>query len=104
MELGFASKKLRQVCEQQARARRLLGDEPAAALHRRLADLEAVDAITELPWLPITFGTDGEAAVEFHPGYSLTVVAIRGASAVSKNRVVDWTIVDRIKLMEIVEP
>lgn len=71
---------------------------------RRLADLEAVDAVTELPWLPITYGRDGDASIEFHPGYSLNLVAIRGASSMTKNRKVDWTIVDRIKLVEIIKP
>lgn len=47
----------------------MLGEEAAAGLRRRLADLEAVDAITELPWLPITYGHDGEASIEFHSGY-----------------------------------
>lgn len=104
MELGFATKKLRQICQQEASARTMLGDEAAAGLRRRLADLEAVDAITELPWLPITYGYDGEASIEFHPGYSLNVVAIRGASRMVENLETDWTTVDRIKLVDIFKP
>lgn len=82
----------------------MLGDEAAAGLRRRLADLEAVDAITELPWLPITYGYDGEASIEFHSGYSLNVVAIRGAPRMVENLETDWTTVDRIKLVDIVKP
>jgi methionine aminopeptidase len=104
LELGFATKKLRQICQQEASARKMLGDEAAAGLRRRLADLEAVDAITELPWLPITYGYDGEASIEFHSGYSLNVVAIRGAPRMVENLETDWTTVDRIKLVDIVKP
>ncbi len=82
----------------------MLGDEAAAGLRRRLADLEAVDAITELPWLPITYGYDGEASIEFHSGYSLNVVAIRGAPRMVENLETDWTTVDRIKLVDIIKP
>jgi hypothetical protein len=82
----------------------MLGDDAAAGLRRRLADLEAVDAITELPWLPVTYGYDGEASIEFHPGYSLNVVAIRGASRMVENLETDWTTVDRIKLVDIIKP
>jgi hypothetical protein len=104
LELGFATKKLRQICQQEASARKMLGDEAAAGLRRRLADLEAVDAITELPWLPITYGYDGEASIEFHSGYSLNVVAIRGAPRMVENLETDWTTVDRIKLVDIIKP
>jgi hypothetical protein len=81
-----------------------LGDEVAAALLRSLADLEAVDAITELPWLPVVIGTEGEASIEFYPGYSLNVVAVRGVVPASWNQDVDWTVVDRVKLVGIIQP
>ena len=102
MELGFATKGLRRICEQEGWARRELGDEAAAALKRRLADLESAEVLTELPWLPIVFGADGDASIEFHPGYCLNIVAIRGASPMDGNQETDWTTVDRIKLMGIV--
>jgi len=104
LELGFATKGLRRICEQDAWARRELGPDAARALQRRLADLEAVDAITELPWLTVEFGADGDAAIEFHPGYWLTILAIRGGADMDHNWAVDWSTVDRIKLMDIRQP
>ena len=101
MELGFATKGLRRTCEQGAWARRELGQDAAGALQRRLADLEAAEAITELPWLTVEFGGQGDAAIEFHPGYWLTITAIRGGADVKHNQSIDWSTVDRIKLMEI---
>jgi hypothetical protein len=104
LELGFATKGLRRTCEQTAWARKELGPLAASALQRRLADLEAVDAITELPWMTVEFGADDDAAIEFHPGYWLTILAIRGGTDMNQNQSVDWSTVDRIKLMEIRQP
>lgn len=101
MEFGFATKGLRRTCEQSAWARKELGPDAAGALQRRLADLEAVDAVTELPWLTVEFGAHEGAAIEFHPGYWLTIMAIRGAADMDENQSVDWSTVDRIKLMDI---
>jgi hypothetical protein len=104
LELGFATKGLRRTCEQGAWARKELGPDAASALQRRLADLEAVDAITALPWMTVEFGAHDDAAIEFHPGYWLTIIAIRGAANMDQNQSVNWSTVDRIKLMDIRQP
>jgi hypothetical protein len=103
LELGFATKSLRRTCEQDAWSRRELGADAAAGLQRRIADLEAADAVTELPWLNVEFGANDDAAIEFHPGYWLTIVAVREPADVKKNPNVDWTTVDRIKLISILQ-
>lgn len=75
------------------------------SLQRRLADLEACENLAELPpWVSVDFGESDDAAIEFHPGYWLHIVAIRGALPMDGNQKVDWTIVDRIKLMGIQKP
>jgi hypothetical protein len=104
LELGFATKGLRRTCEQAAWALKELGPDAASALQRRLADLEAVDALTELPWLAVEFGVYDDAAIEFHPGYWLTIMAIRRAGDMKENQSIDWSTVDRIKLMDIRHP
>lgn len=104
LEFGFATKGLRRTCEQAAWARRELGPDAASALQRRLADLEAMDAITEAPWMTVEFGTNDDAAIEFHPGYWLTILAIRGAGELDQTQPIDWSMVDRIKLMDIRQP
>jgi hypothetical protein len=104
LELGFATKGLRRTCEQDAWARRELGEEVATALQRRLADLEAAETITELPWLNIDAGAYRDAAIEFYPGYWLLILAIGGAANMDRTQKVDWTTVDRIKLTGIRRP
>jgi hypothetical protein len=104
LELGFETKGLRRMCENDASARTQLGDEAAAAFQRRLADIEAADVITELPWLNIEYGVNADAAIEFHPGYWLIIMAIPGALPMDGNQNLDWTTVDRIKLMGIQLP
>jgi toxin HigB-1 len=104
LEFGFKTKSLRRLCEQEACANRELGERAAAALRRRLADLEAVNALTELPWLAVAFSPGGEASIEFYPGYYLNVVAIRGGSPMPKNRELDWSTVDRLKVLGVTQP
>ncbi len=48
MELAFASKALRSICEDQDRAAEFLGQVAAEHLHARLADLRAADTISDL--------------------------------------------------------
>jgi hypothetical protein len=99
LEIGFETKTLRRLCEQQAHARRELGDDPAAALLGRLADLEAADSVVDLPWLSVVFGTHGEASIEFFPGYHLNVLAISGVSRMKKISDTDWSTVDRLRIL-----
>ena len=49
MELAFNSRKLRDLCEREHIAIQTLGMEAAAALKRRLADLQAASCAFELP-------------------------------------------------------
>ena len=48
MELAFATKSLRQLCENEARAKRDLGETVAERLKRRLADLRAAECVKDL--------------------------------------------------------
>lgn len=81
------------------KARKTIGDEPAAALHACLADLEAADSLCDLTWVAIEFGPDS-ARVPFHPGYNL-IVTSNGAKAPVRDEGVDWTKVDRLLLMKL---
>src|ERR1700732_5499632 len=48
MELAFASRSLRSMCEEEGQAAESLGSVVAADLHARLADLRAADTIAAL--------------------------------------------------------
>ena len=104
MEFSFKTKALRRLCEQEAVAKSALGDRAAAALQRRLADIEAVDALTELPWLNAELGDEGQGSIEFYPGYRLEVLALFGGPPVTKNPKTDWSVVDRVKIIGITRP
>jgi hypothetical protein len=104
LEFGFETKTLRRLCEQEAHARRELGEDPAAALLRRLADLEAADSLKDLPWFPVVFGANGEASIEFFPGYHLNVLATSGGSKMQKIPDTDWSTVDRLKILGVTKP
>jgi hypothetical protein len=105
LDLAFATKGLRQICEQDARARRDLGVSAAGSLRKRLLDIEAMDALVpELPWLPTMVRSDKIAAVEFHPGFHLVVTPNHGELPLDGDGRVDWTRVERIKLIGIETP
>src|SRR5258708_22364381 len=48
VEIAFANKSLRQLCESERRARRSLGPRVAEKLKRRLADLRAANCVKDL--------------------------------------------------------
>jgi toxin HigB-1 len=47
-EIRFKDRKLRELCEKQAVARKKLGEACAHKLRKRLADLEAAETVTDL--------------------------------------------------------
>jgi hypothetical protein len=96
LDLAFADKALRYICESQVRARKELGDEVAAQLHSRLADIEAIDAITELTWVPMTLGPT-TVDIEFYPGFRL-IAAANEVNPPLHGNTVDWTKVERLLL------
>lgn len=105
MDLAFATKGLRQICERESKARSELGPDPAESLHKRLADIEALDALLpELPWLPVMLRTDKTVAIEFHPGYRLLAVANHGENPLNADGKIDWKLVERIKVIGIEKP
>lgn len=99
MDLAFGDRALRYICESEARARKALGAGAAADLHARLSDLEAVDAVTEIDWVPVT--VDGTTVCfEFHPGFRLFAEA-NEAKIPFLDGTVDWSRVGRLLLKKI---
>lgn len=99
MDLAFGDKALRYICESEARARKVLGAAAAADLHARLADLEAIDAVTEMDWVPAA--TEGANIwIEFHPGFRLLAEA-NEAKPPLLGGAVDWSRVGRLLLRKI---
>lgn len=99
LDLAFGDKKLRYVCESSARARKALGSLAAADLHARLADLEAIDAVTEMYWVPVRF-CGVSVGIEFHPGFRLVAEANELRAPLVGGEV-DWDRVGRLILLRI---
>lgn len=103
MEFAFASKDLREICEDDSMARKEFGDEVSRILVNRLADLRAASSITGLPaGYPCT--VQGEEAVfELCQGYQLVITANHPDNPVTDSGDVDWSRVHRIKVIKIAD-
>lgn len=104
MQIAFAEKSLRQVCESETKATRLLGSERAQGLMRRLSDLRAASNITDLVVgsprelagpCPRPFAVDlcNELAIIFSANHSTNPILESGC--------IDWSRVSRVKILRI---
>lgn len=103
LELAFAKKSLRTICEDEIRAERVLGDELAFALRRRLADMQAAsnvrDLVTGRP-RELGSGRAGHIAVDLCPGYRL-VFCVNHSAVPMQAGSIDWSKVKRIRIIGI---
>lgn len=108
MEIAFASKKLRELCNDENRAFDELGPELASLLHSMLADLDAADRAHELfflPWVSTIIAEDGNDIIlvrlddtnVMHCEPHMQGKKVIRAEAGDTN----WTKVSRIKILEI---
>lgn len=102
MELAFAARDLRRLCESAPTAQRTLGPEVAAALKARVADLWAAETVNDLPFAP-------RAELNTQPATMLLALVdgfhIRFRSNHHQHRTVDgapdWSTVRRIQITAI---
>lgn len=94
MEIRFKSKKLRETCEKQAIARKLLGDTNARKLTTRLADLEAATRVTDLiagnPH-PLSGDRHGQFAMNLAGGWRLVFEPANDPIPRKEDASVDWS-------------
>ena len=96
LELRFANKKLREVCERQAIARRQLGDVSAHKLRTRLADLDAADHVSDLvAGRPHALAGKrlGQYAVDLAGGARLVFAPANDPVPRRPDRSIDWSVV-----------
>jgi len=102
LEIAFADKRLRLLCENQGRAERVLGREPADSLRRRLADIRAVATVSELiDDLGIGRAEQDECVFEIGGGLTVRFNANNRQVPSTKPGGIDWTRVSRIKIVQI---
>lgn len=94
MEIGFKDKKLRELCEKQAVARKKLGDACAHKLHGRLGDLEAAEKVTDLvagnPH-PLKHDRAGQFALDLAGGYRLVFAPANDPTPRKPDTSIDWS-------------
>jgi toxin HigB-1 len=104
MQLAFATKSLRQLCENGARAKRDLGLQMAEQLRGRLADLRAAMSVKDLV-VGRPREVDGmpksHIAVDLYEGYHIVSCANHNSIPILESGDVDWSKVTRIKILRI---
>jgi hypothetical protein len=98
--LAFASKSLRDICEDEEQSLRRFGKRVTESLKHRLADLEAAGSPTDLvAGQPHPQNPTGNYIVRLANGFCLEFVANHIKNPVTKNGDTDWKKVNRIKII-----
>jgi hypothetical protein len=105
LEFTFLNREIRRLCEQDTAASARFGPEVAAALRKRLADLEAASH----PWEPPVGNVrlDGSFAdgrvclVDLDDGWALRFRVGHAEPPLSPEGTVDWHSVSRIQIMDV---
>jgi proteic killer suppression protein len=104
LELAFAKKSLRQLCENEASAEREFGARVAAKLASRLADLHAALCVKDLvagkPY-ELDGSLHGHMAVNLGDGYRMVFCANHNSNRARESHGLDWSKVMRVKIIEI---
>ena len=101
--MAFSTKSLRLLCENQHRAKKILGESKAEKLKHRLADLNSVATAVELvAGNPRESATNPSGmALDLCDGASMTFEANHRTPPLKENGGINWAKVSRIKIVEI---
>lgn len=107
VELTFATTRLQRLFESQRELRRMHGDRCAKKLMTRIADLRAAATLAEFRHLPgrcheLDGDRHGQLALELEGGKRL-VFTPTGGDIHRTDRGLDWTLVEAVCLLEIVD-
>ena len=103
MELAFASRRLRAMCEDLEVARRELGAPVAAQLKARIADLRAADNVGDLVLgvVPVASDATVGVTVDLSQGYRMVITSNHGTTPSDESGDVDWQRVRRVEVVAI---
>jgi len=100
--LAFASKTLRELCEDEEQAERRFGKKVTGSLKHRLADLEAAPAATDLiAGRPELQNPTRNYSLRLADGFCLEFAANHLKNPLNKHGNVDWKKVSRIQIVRI---
>jgi plasmid maintenance system killer protein len=100
LQLSFAKKSLRHICENSTEANRKLGADIAKEFRRRLADLRAATSVEDLlVGAPREF--EDKIAIEVGASFQITFCANHNIVPRLESGAIDWSKVSRIKILTI---
>jgi hypothetical protein len=100
LELAFETKALRDICESEAIAKRMLGVKVADALRRRLSDFRSIDSFDELPFAKPKKNSN-IAKFDLPDDWQLVVTGGHGDNPKLASGKTDWSKVTRLKVTRI---
>jgi toxin HigB-1 len=102
VELAFAKKSLRQLCESETKAIRDLGVKVAGLLKRRLADLRAATSVKDLvAGRPRGRESGREISIDLCQGVCIVLCANHNNIPKLETGDTDWSRVTRVKILRI---
>jgi hypothetical protein len=104
LEIAFQTRELRATCESPTRAKRELGESASKSLRRVLADMNAVEAVTELfeIGLEIENYTQGQGTLRFQLSEALSLYCnVNQQNVPTIGEKIDWARVTRLKVVRI---
>jgi proteic killer suppression protein len=101
LELSFANKPLRQLCESSVNANRKLGVDTANELRRRVADLRAATSVQDLIMGAPREAPVGQIALDVGPCFQITFCANHNIVPKAESGAIDWSKVSRVKILAI---
>ena len=102
MDIVFANRKLKKLCERPREAARILGPDSAKKLQSRLADLQAAAQLGEIPAghpHPLSGSRMGEFAVRLARGHRLVFEANDDPTPNTTDGTTDWKRVTSIRIV-----
>jgi toxin HigB-1 len=101
LELSFANKPLRQLCESSAKANRKLGVDIANELRRRVADLRAATSARDLLIGAPREIQANQITLDVGPCFKITFCANHNTIPKLESGAIDWSKVSRVKILAI---
>lgn len=108
MQISFASKKLKEICEEERALRRQHGETCARKVKSRLLDLEAASSLEVMRSLPghcheLTKERAGQLALRLSGGKRLIIQPTTDPVPTKPDGGLDWSAVDAVEIVEIVD-
>ena len=101
LDVAFATKALRELCEREAKASKALGAVAAQRLKQRLADFFAAKTVAELPRVSVPQSDSIEIEVELQDNVVMVFRANHNDTPATPDGLVDWHRVTRIQILHV---